>query len=132
MKKLIALSVLAVLVVPTPAQASATEGTTECTINRDGKIWFTSRLHTFGYPLSFEFEGRKRAGDEHFIDMWAYRVVLDAVSGGDWIWSFRSDPRATRTWVYRLWVREGDSRFRTLIAYWKWGQTSLSQCGSSL
>jgi hypothetical protein len=67
-KKLIALSMLAVFVVPIPAQASATEGS-ECVINRDIKIWFTSHLHTFGFPLSFEFEGRKRTEDGHFIDM---------------------------------------------------------------
>ena len=125
MKKLIALSLLAVFLVPASAQGSSTEGTTEC-FRKDGQIWFVSHLHTYGKHINYEFYGHQLGYEND--DLNGYRVVLDAVTGGEWNWTFRSDPRPRSDWVYRLYFVEEIGHSRVLIAYWKSGQTRFRDC----
>ena len=134
MKKLVALALgLTILTVPiAQAGASATEGETWCFVE-DGRVWFVSRLHTFGNPVNFELEGREKTAElSYFHDIGGYRVMLHAISGGDWWFTFRSKPRDAEKWVLKLYVREGASPFRRLIGFWKKGVTTTATCGSAI
>jgi hypothetical protein len=132
-KKLIALAVLGVVLIPPPsAQSSALEGETWCVLE-NGKIQFYSRLGAYHPDVKFILEYRPTIQGYGFNELDHYNLYLRA-RGGSFDWMFRSVPWPARGYVFRLLAVEKGTTMKE-VAFFRWdedGHTSLRRCGSAL